>query len=216
MSTNQNDTVKGSSRGYNKREYQRQYQKENHDRLLIKKRRDKGVCALCNTFGTLYRDHDHASGLIRGFICRNCNFGLGFLKDNVEVTRRAAEYLERFQTSITNDPRGFLAARVDEVLANLGATSELHTVQRNGGPRGSVRPSMLDRSRRTYNLPVIESTLDRPQRAGEINRSTGYSDQEFNNPPSGWTSQADGFNGEDDSPGCPPGFDGEAPRDNSG
>jgi hypothetical protein len=40
-------------------------------------------------------DHDHASGEIRGVLCGQCNSGLGWFKDNIEVMEKAAAYLEQ-------------------------------------------------------------------------------------------------------------------------
>lgn len=52
-------------------------------------------CAICRATGsTLATDHDHQSGAFRGFLCGRCNRGIGFLKDDPEILRRAAEYLE--------------------------------------------------------------------------------------------------------------------------
>lgn len=57
------------------------------------------VCALCfeacPTGKQLAVDHDHASGRVRGLLCRTCNAGLGSLKDSPELLRRAADYLDR-------------------------------------------------------------------------------------------------------------------------
>lgn len=56
-----------------------------------------GVCALCG--GTQSRrldvDHCHDTEKVRGLLCTSCNNGLGRFKDNPEVLRRAADYLER-------------------------------------------------------------------------------------------------------------------------
>ncbi len=58
----------------------------------------QGLCALCDQpCSTGYRlavDHDHATGIVRGLLCGNCNNGLGRFKDNPEVLRLAAAYLE--------------------------------------------------------------------------------------------------------------------------
>ena len=56
-----------------------------------------GVCAICGNppdgGKPLFIDHDHVSGVTRGLLCGNCNFGLGFFKDNVVIMKRAISYL---------------------------------------------------------------------------------------------------------------------------
>lgn len=43
----------------------------------------------------IHLDHDHANHTFRGWICRNCNTGLGSLGDNVEGLEQAIAYLRR-------------------------------------------------------------------------------------------------------------------------
>jgi hypothetical protein len=40
-------------------------------------------------------DHDHATGLIRGLLCNNCNCGLGYFRDNQISLKNAIEYLQK-------------------------------------------------------------------------------------------------------------------------
>jgi hypothetical protein len=51
-------------------------------------------CEVCFTPGKVMFDHDHSSGKFRGWLCRDCNLVLGFTKDNPDVLRKLAKYLE--------------------------------------------------------------------------------------------------------------------------
>lgn len=56
-----------------------------------------GKCFLCNNPPSgprLLLDHNHDTGKFRALLCTNCNTGLGMFRDNPELLRRAAEYLE--------------------------------------------------------------------------------------------------------------------------
>ena len=58
----------------------------------------QGRCALCREpeekFAWLCIDHDHDTGRIRGLLCPNCNRGIGLLRDNADLLRKAAEYID--------------------------------------------------------------------------------------------------------------------------
>lgn len=58
-----------------------------------------GVCAICGTAEPGRKgwavDHCHAQGHVRGVLCGACNLGLGKFRDDPEVLRRAADYLDR-------------------------------------------------------------------------------------------------------------------------
>jgi len=57
-------------------------------------------CMICKSIegdggiSTLHIDHSHKTGKIRGVLCRFCNNGIGNFKDEPELLRRSAEYLE--------------------------------------------------------------------------------------------------------------------------
>ena len=53
-----------------------------------------GKCLICgNRQKKLHIDHDHQSGYVRGLLCQNCNVGIGNLKDDPVILRRAALYI---------------------------------------------------------------------------------------------------------------------------
>ena len=60
-----------------------------------------GGCAICNATSSdnrghrLHVDHDHATGKVRGLLCKACNTALGNFKDNTDLMAKAIEYLER-------------------------------------------------------------------------------------------------------------------------
>lgn len=60
--------------------------------------RQQGHCLCCGrkpkTGSPLVVDHCHATGVVRGLLCRNCNTLLGLAGDEPEVLRAAIEYLE--------------------------------------------------------------------------------------------------------------------------
>jgi hypothetical protein len=52
-----------------------------------------GVCAICRQAEPNCVDHCHATGRIRGMLCKACNAGLGLLRDDPTLMRAAAKYL---------------------------------------------------------------------------------------------------------------------------
>jgi hypothetical protein len=62
-----------------------------------------GGCAICGRvperLASLHLDHDHGTGAIRGFLCIDCNQGLGKLRDDPALLRAAADYVERHRES---------------------------------------------------------------------------------------------------------------------
>ena len=50
----------------------------------------------------VHLDHCHDTHTFRGWLCKNCNIGLGMLGDNIESIKQALAYLER---AAENGPR---------------------------------------------------------------------------------------------------------------
>jgi hypothetical protein len=106
--------------------YQRNRDKENirvicHSRDITKEKywelltAQKELCAICNLPESrkasrnndnvrtrLCLDHDHETNQIRGFLCHDCNTGLGKFKDSPELLLMAVDYLVKHKGWTTN------------------------------------------------------------------------------------------------------------------
>lgn len=67
-----------------------------------------GHCAICQKPETKTRghegrrlsvDHNHVTGDVRGLLCGNCNEGIGYFGDDIEILRKAIAYLQRHEPS---------------------------------------------------------------------------------------------------------------------
>lgn len=65
-----------------------------------------GKCAICLTaidllaprsLNCAHVDHDHATGAVRGLLCRACNHGLGNFRDNKAFLMAAIAYLDKLE-----------------------------------------------------------------------------------------------------------------------
>jgi len=57
-------------------------------------------CAICGKHESemtrrLAVDHDHVTRKIRGMLCNNCNLGLGHFKSDIDLLKKALNYIER-------------------------------------------------------------------------------------------------------------------------
>jgi len=60
--------------------------------------KQEGKCLICNTHQNdlkqkLNVDHDHKTNRIRGLLCNNCNRGLGFFKDDLNLLLKAFQHI---------------------------------------------------------------------------------------------------------------------------
>lgn len=55
------------------------------------------ACECCGEIPTkMFEDHDHTTGLFRGWLCHHCNSGLGLFKDSPERLQQAITYLRTY------------------------------------------------------------------------------------------------------------------------
>jgi len=50
-------------------------------------------CEICNEQDTICFDHDHKTGLFRGWICKRCNTVLGKVQDDKKLLQSLIDYL---------------------------------------------------------------------------------------------------------------------------
>jgi hypothetical protein len=70
------------------------------EQVAMLREEQAGLCAICGRAllpgkGTNI-DHDHANGMVRGLLCRECNLGLGHFFDKPALLYAAGDYLKRF------------------------------------------------------------------------------------------------------------------------
>lgn len=71
---------------------------EQYDELL---EAQDGRCGICGSEDPGVRnkyfcvDHDHETGAVRGLLCHRCNVGIGYLKDDLEIVKKAVQYLSQ-------------------------------------------------------------------------------------------------------------------------
>lgn len=62
-----------------------------------------GACEVCKReFDSLHLDHDHSTGIIRGWLCSGCNTAIGLMRDDPSTMRAAALYVETRGKNVTS------------------------------------------------------------------------------------------------------------------
>ena len=60
---------------------------------------EPGPCPICEKHVTNWSlDHNHKTGEFNGYICMQCNLGLGKFRDSIEILSKALAYLKRTTT----------------------------------------------------------------------------------------------------------------------
>ena len=83
--------------GYRFMRLREKYEITKEDFHRIKDQRTCEICGGDNGGRTLMLDHCHATGQIRGMLCRGCNHALGHFKDSIELMNAADLYLEAYE-----------------------------------------------------------------------------------------------------------------------
>jgi hypothetical protein len=99
--------IRNPTAGFKMCEHCRNYSKNAHRRakygISIAGFRDivtaqGGRCLICDEPDPTHLDHDHSTGVVRGALCKFCNWMLGAARDNVKILLRGADYLESNKT----------------------------------------------------------------------------------------------------------------------
>lgn len=90
-----------------RRAYLREYRTRNPAKILEiakrsyhKRKADLGracpteKCPICLQIKKLVWDHNHTTGVFRGWLCRQCNAALGLIGDNYDSVSRLMAYLQ--------------------------------------------------------------------------------------------------------------------------
>jgi hypothetical protein len=67
---------------------------ENRRKRMGVDRPKPDTCEVCGEGGRIVFDHCHNSNKFRGWLCNGCNSALGHVKDNSELLRKLADYLD--------------------------------------------------------------------------------------------------------------------------
>lgn len=69
------------------------------DDVEVMREAQDGRCLICGVEGSLFVDHCHATGRVRGLLCPSCNTFLGRVEANREILARMGAYADGHLTS---------------------------------------------------------------------------------------------------------------------
>jgi recombination endonuclease VII len=77
---------------------------EDYNQMLAQQ---NNVCAICKrpcaTGKALAVDHNHETGKVRALLCKDCNVSIGLMKEDPDLLRTAANYLELHKIKETSN-----------------------------------------------------------------------------------------------------------------
>jgi len=100
----------------------------------------KGRCAICGASPdnkySLHLDHCHATGVIRGILCRRCNHGIGHFDDDVSLIESAASYLRSTAVGAEHNHSRLLPTRkVPVVREDCCRDMSIHRIKQSSGTK---------------------------------------------------------------------------------
>jgi hypothetical protein len=64
-----------------------------------------GVCAICKKGNSVGRnlaiDHNHSTGVVRELLCHNCNFAIGYAKEDTSILEGMIAYIKKHETLVS-------------------------------------------------------------------------------------------------------------------
>lgn len=69
---------------------------EEYESMYLKQNKSCAICYKKLQLGSpkgLYIDHNHKTGKVRGLLCPSCNSAIGKLKEDIDIFKRAIDYL---------------------------------------------------------------------------------------------------------------------------
>jgi len=98
--TQNKERLKRNANSYNTENYYKIYYGITKEEFIRKLSKQDNKCAICNIeIGEESQlkanlDHCHLTKKIRGVLCRYCNIGIGQFKEDIEIIKKAVNYLE--------------------------------------------------------------------------------------------------------------------------
>ena len=79
----------------------KEFGNRSHQTVIDNRPPEGTLCSCCGTPMTHGKDaysvcfdHDPLTSIFRGWICKRCNYGLGYFNDNLDTILKAADYLK--------------------------------------------------------------------------------------------------------------------------